>query len=155
MARLVPPVALSLAEHPIVQEYTYPDLEYFSCSAAPLKVSHATIKHGTCADGGIAACRVEATQEISGCEPLSEYALSIHRYCGLISQTLLTLPSAYGCTELSSCVSQSGVRDTNAPLISGGSLLANIKVRFTNEQGHDVASGEPGEICVSAPTVML
>lgn len=38
LARLVPPVAVMLAENPIVGKYQYPDLEYFSCSAAPLKV---------------------------------------------------------------------------------------------------------------------
>lgn len=38
MARLVPPVAVMLAENPVVDKYQYPDLEYFSCSAAPLKV---------------------------------------------------------------------------------------------------------------------
>ncbi|RDH26655.1 acetyl-CoA synthetase-like protein [Aspergillus welwitschiae] len=37
LARLVPPVAVMLAENPIVDQYQYPDLEYFSCSAAPLK----------------------------------------------------------------------------------------------------------------------
>lgn len=43
MARLVPPVALALAENPVVQKYSYPDLEYFSCSAAPLKVCRRTL----------------------------------------------------------------------------------------------------------------
>lgn len=38
LARLVPTVALAFAESKVVQKYTYPDLEYFSCSAAPLKV---------------------------------------------------------------------------------------------------------------------
>jgi hypothetical protein len=38
LARLVPPVAVMLAENPIVNKYQYPNLEYFSCSAAPLKV---------------------------------------------------------------------------------------------------------------------
>jgi len=38
LARLVPPVAVMLAENPIVDRYQYPCLEYFSCSAAPLKV---------------------------------------------------------------------------------------------------------------------
>lgn len=67
---------------------------------------------------------------------------------------LLTF-TAYGCTELASCVAQSGVRDRGAPLIAAGSLLANMKVRFVNEQGHDVSPPEPGEICVSAPTIMM
>ena len=39
MARLVPPVAKMMSESPIVKQYTYPSLEYFSCSAAPLSVS--------------------------------------------------------------------------------------------------------------------
>lgn len=36
MARLVPPVAKMLAESPITRRFEYPDLEYFTCSAAPL-----------------------------------------------------------------------------------------------------------------------
>lgn len=39
MARLVPPVAKMLAESPITRRFTYPSLEYFTCSAAPLNVS--------------------------------------------------------------------------------------------------------------------
>lgn len=38
LARLVPPIAKLLAENPLVQKYSYPSLEYFSCSAAPLNV---------------------------------------------------------------------------------------------------------------------
>lgn len=38
LARLVPPIAKILAESSEVQKYTYPYLEYFSCSAAPLTV---------------------------------------------------------------------------------------------------------------------
>lgn len=71
--------------------------------------------------------------------------------------TLLTLPnySAYGCTELSSCVSQSGVRDEGSPLVATGTLLANIKIRFINEQLQDVPPPQIGEICVSSPTIMM
>ncbi|KAJ5372479.1 hypothetical protein N7517_004485 [Penicillium concentricum] len=36
LARLVPPVAKMLAESPVTRRYTYPALEYFTCSAAPL-----------------------------------------------------------------------------------------------------------------------
>ncbi|MBE3042702.1 AMP-binding protein [Candidatus Bathyarchaeota archaeon] len=39
LARLVPPVAKMLAESPVTKRYTYPSLEYFTCSAAPLSVS--------------------------------------------------------------------------------------------------------------------
>lgn len=39
MARLVPPVAKMLVDSPITRKYTYPELEYFTCSAAPLSVS--------------------------------------------------------------------------------------------------------------------
>ncbi|KAL4891168.1 hypothetical protein BDV59DRAFT_209287 [Aspergillus ambiguus] len=117
LARLVPPVALALAEDPIVENYAYPDLEYFSCSAAPLK-------------------------------PFVASKL-LKRFPGV------SLCQTYGCTELSSCVSQSGVRDKESPLVSGGSLLANIKVRFIDENCRDIPNGQPGEICVSAPGIML
>ncbi|KAF5628932.1 4-coumarate ligase [Fusarium sp. NRRL 52700] len=36
LARLVPPVAKLLAESPLVSQYDFSSLEYFSCSAAPL-----------------------------------------------------------------------------------------------------------------------
>lgn len=38
LARIVPAVARVLAESPVVGNYRYPDLEYFSCAAAPLHV---------------------------------------------------------------------------------------------------------------------
>lgn len=38
LARLVPPVAKMLAESPVTRRYSYPALEYFTCSAAPLTV---------------------------------------------------------------------------------------------------------------------
>ncbi|KAL5363127.1 hypothetical protein BJX96DRAFT_186591 [Aspergillus floccosus] len=117
LARLVPPVALALAENPLVKKYSYPDLEYFSCSAAPLKP--------------LVASKLQS------------------RFPGV------SLCQTYGCTELSSCVSQSGVRDKQAPLVSGGSLLANMKVRFIDEQCQDVPTGQAGEICVSAPSIMM
>lgn len=39
LARLVSPIAKLLAENPIVRRYSYPSLEYFCCSAAPLNVN--------------------------------------------------------------------------------------------------------------------
>jgi 4-coumarate--CoA ligase len=43
LARLVPPVALALAESKVPDKYGYPNLEYFSFSAAPLKVCCPTL----------------------------------------------------------------------------------------------------------------
>ncbi|KAJ5502771.1 hypothetical protein N7463_005645 [Penicillium fimorum] len=117
LARLVPPVALALAESPITERYRYDDLEYFSCSAAPLKP--------------LVATKLRA------------------KFPGV------SLCQTYGCTELSSCVSQSGVRDKKAPLVATGTLLANMKVRFIDENGNDVSSPNAGEICVSSPTIMM
>ncbi|OQE42255.1 hypothetical protein PENCOP_c004G05277 [Penicillium coprophilum] len=117
LARLVPPVALALAESPITERYRYDDLEYFSCSAAPLKPLVAT----------------KLRTKFPG----------------------VSLCQTYGCTELSSCISQSGVRDKKAPLVATGTLLANIKVRFIEENGKDVSPPNAGEICVSSPTIMM
>ncbi|OJI99655.1 hypothetical protein ASPVEDRAFT_81251 [Aspergillus versicolor CBS 583.65] len=117
LARLVPPVAVMLAENPIVGKYQYPDLEYFSCSAAPLKPAIA-----------------------------SKLRLRFPK---------VSLCQTYGCTELSSCIAQSGVRDKDAPLVAAGTLLANVKIQFLDEQGKEVPRGQPGEIVVSTPTIML
>ncbi|OQD87458.1 hypothetical protein PENSOL_c077G02615 [Penicillium solitum] len=117
LARLVPPVALALAESPVTEKYKYPDLEYFSCSAAPLKPLVAT----------------KLRSKFPG----------------------VSLCQTYGCTELSSCVSQSGVRDKGAPLVATGTLLANIKIRFIDDNCEDVSPPNPGEICVSSPTIMM
>lgn len=62
---------------------------------------------------------------------------------------------AYGCTETSSCISQSGVRDVSAPLVATGTILPNIGIRFLDEQLRDVAIGQTGEIAVSSPTIMM
>ncbi|CAI7599997.1 unnamed protein product [Penicillium pancosmium] len=117
LARLVPPVAVMLAENPIVDNYQYPNLEYFSCSAAPLKPA-------------IASKLRNRFPSVSLCQ-------------------------TYGCTELSSCIAQSGVRDKDAPLVAAGTLLANVKIQFLDEQGKEVPAGQPGEIVVSTPTIML
>jgi 4-coumarate--CoA ligase len=42
LARLVPPIAKLLAEDPVVKKYNYPNLEYFSTSAAPINVRKAS-----------------------------------------------------------------------------------------------------------------
>ncbi|OJJ60314.1 hypothetical protein ASPSYDRAFT_86906 [Aspergillus sydowii CBS 593.65] len=117
LARLVPPVAVMLAENSVVGKYQYPDLEYFSCSAAPLKPA-------------IASKLRQRFPTVSLCQ-------------------------TYGCTELSSCIAQSGVRDKDAPLVAAGTLLANVKIQFLDEQGKEVPRGQPGEIVVSTPTIML
>ncbi|KIX04602.1 uncharacterized protein Z518_05472 [Rhinocladiella mackenziei CBS 650.93] len=67
----------------------------------------------------------------------------------------VALCQTYGCTETSSCISQSGVRDEGAPLVATGTLLANIGIRFLDDQLQDVPIGQPGEICVSTPTIMM
>ncbi|KAK5328327.1 hypothetical protein LTR93_002112 [Exophiala xenobiotica] len=65
------------------------------------------------------------------------------------------LKATYGCTETSSCISQGGVRDKGAPLVATGTLLANIGIRFLDDQLQDVPVGRPGEVCVSCPTIMM
>lgn len=65
------------------------------------------------------------------------------------------MTTAYGCTELASCIAQSGVRDKDAPLVAAGTLLANVKIQFLDEDGNEVPPGQPGEIVVSTPTIML
>ncbi|KIW16967.1 hypothetical protein PV08_04158 [Exophiala spinifera] len=40
LARLVPSIARTLVDSPLVKELSFPDLRYFSCSAAPLTVSN-------------------------------------------------------------------------------------------------------------------
>lgn len=65
------------------------------------------------------------------------------------------MTTAYGCTELASCIAQSGVRDKDAPPVAAGTLLANVKIQFLDEDGKEVTPGQPGEIVVSTPTIML
>lgn len=47
------------------------------------------------------------------------------------------------------------MRDKDAPLIAAGTLLANVKIQFLDEQGQEVPAGQPGEIVVSTPTIMM
>ncbi|KIW18423.1 hypothetical protein PV08_02711 [Exophiala spinifera] len=67
----------------------------------------------------------------------------------------VSLCQTYGCTETSSCISQSGVSDIDAPLVATGTLVANMAIRFVDENLVDVSPGVPGEICVSCPTIMM
>jgi 4-coumarate--CoA ligase len=117
LARLVPTVALMLAESAVVENYSYPNLEYFSCSAAPLKQSVA--------------------------------AKLRRRFPGV------HLCQTYGCTELSSAIAQSGVRDKDVPLVAAGTIIANVQIRFIDEQGVDVPPHEQGEICINSPSAMM
>ncbi|TVY54798.1 4-coumarate--CoA ligase 2 [Lachnellula cervina] len=64
LARLVPPIAKLLAENPIVQKYTYPSLEYFSCSAAPLNAETAGKLRAVFP--GVALCQTYGCTELSG-----------------------------------------------------------------------------------------
>ncbi|OAL18059.1 hypothetical protein AYO22_10981 [Fonsecaea multimorphosa] len=64
LARLVPPVAKMLAENPVVKQYRYPCLEYFSCSAAPLHPDLATkLKQ---VFPRVALCQTYGCTELSG-----------------------------------------------------------------------------------------
>ncbi|KIW29278.1 uncharacterized protein PV07_05103 [Cladophialophora immunda] len=67
----------------------------------------------------------------------------------------VSLCQTYGCTETSSCITQSGVRDRDAPLVATGTLVANMAIRFIDDSLQEVAPGTPGEICVSCPTIMM
>lgn len=78
----------------------------------------------------------------------------------IVCKSIILTPSvslylAYGCTETSSCISQSGVRDKDAPLVATGTLVANMAIRFVDDNLVDVSPGIPGEICVSCPTIMM
>ncbi|KAJ5698339.1 hypothetical protein N7462_000344 [Penicillium macrosclerotiorum] len=64
LARIVPAVAKMLAESPIVGEYKYPNLEYFSCSAAPLHEETAAKLRK--AFPGVALCQTYGCTELSG-----------------------------------------------------------------------------------------
>lgn len=73
----------------------------------------------------------------------------------MILDTNLHAHPAYGCTELTGAISQSGVRDSNHPITGVGSLIANVTIRLVDESGRTVDRGSRGEIWVSSPTVMM
>ncbi|KAJ5816507.1 hypothetical protein N7447_008740 [Penicillium robsamsonii] len=64
LARLVPPVAKMLAESPVTRQYTYPALEYFTCSAAPL--SEKTAADLRTVFPGVKLCQTYGCTEASG-----------------------------------------------------------------------------------------
>ncbi|OQE37370.1 hypothetical protein PENCOP_c010G04942 [Penicillium coprophilum] len=64
LARLVPPVAKMLAESPVTRRYTYPSLEYFTCSAAPL--SEKTAADLRTVFPGVKLCQTYGCTEASG-----------------------------------------------------------------------------------------
>ncbi|KAF2802373.1 acetyl-CoA synthetase-like protein [Mytilinidion resinicola] len=64
LARLVPPIAKMLAENPVVRKYSYPSLEYFSCSAAPLTAE--TAEKLSKAFPHVALCQTYGCTELSG-----------------------------------------------------------------------------------------
>ncbi|KAJ5560168.1 hypothetical protein N7513_002567 [Penicillium frequentans] len=64
LARIVPAVARVLAESPVVREYRYPDLEYFSCAAAPLHEETAAKLRKVFP--GVALCQTYGCTELTG-----------------------------------------------------------------------------------------
>ncbi|KAL4895011.1 hypothetical protein BDV59DRAFT_200269 [Aspergillus ambiguus] len=64
LARIVPPIAKILGDHPVVRKYQYPCLEYFSCSAAPLHKE--TANKLSEAFPGVALCQTYGCTELSG-----------------------------------------------------------------------------------------
>lgn len=70
---------------------------------------------------------------------------------GITGQPIL---EGYGMTETSPCISTSPV--TDIPVFSGsiGVPLPSTECSIRDDQGHEVANGEPGEICVRGPQVM-
>ncbi|CAI7654814.1 unnamed protein product [Penicillium crustosum] len=64
LARLVPPVAKMLAESPVTRRYTYPALEYFTCSAAP--ISEKTAGDLRTVFPGVKLCQTYGCTEASG-----------------------------------------------------------------------------------------
>jgi len=71
------------------------------------------------------------------------------------NQSKLTHFLAYGCTELSGPCVQSGERDVKLSLTASGGLIANMEMRFLDDDGKDVGAKGPGEITCRGPNVMM
>lgn len=56
---------------------------------------------------------------------------------------------------MSGAIVQCGVRDKNLTLISAGTPIANIELRFLDESGNDTKLGAPGEIIIRGPNLMM
>ena len=65
----------------------------------------------------------------------------------------LTLHNGYGLTESSPTVSQTRLERPRRDC-SVGEVIPGVTVRTVDSHGHDVATGEPGELWVKGPNVM-
>lgn len=86
---------------------------------------------------------------ISGAAPLPRETLAVFE-----RKYRFPLLEGYGLSEAAPVVSFNPLHDTRKPG-SVGLPLAGIDVRIFDEQGHDVPTGEVGEIVVRGPNVML
>ncbi|KAF5710207.1 lipase esterase [Fusarium mundagurra] len=67
----------------------------------------------------------------------------------------VVLCQTYGCTEASGACVQSGVQDKNMASNATGKAISNLEMRFLDESGNDVKAGEPGEITLRGPNIMM
>ncbi|CZR69048.1 related to 4-coumarate-CoA ligase [Phialocephala subalpina] len=162
LARIVPTIAKALSESPLVQKYTYPLLQYFSCSTAPSTVSYQSLplvhifanhESNACERGIKPEKGISKSGHMpkSVCSFLCFNAIIQTLFHSIVTDTNL----AYGCTEVSGAVAQSGVRDTKCPLVRAGSLIANVEMKLVDEEGRDIVKESSGEILIKGPNVMM
>ena len=61
----------------------------------------------------------------------------------------------FGCTECAPCVTTLGAEDSMRKTGCVGQPLPFLQVRLVDEDGRDVPQGQPGEVAVRGPNVML
>ena len=92
-------------------------------------------------------------QSFKKCFPTSKFVRVSED--GRENVSVLIRSSAYGCTELSGAIVQSGVRDKDLSIVGAGTPISNVEIRFWNEKLQDAGAKGPGEILIRGPNLMM
>lgn len=116
LALIVPPIALGLARHPIVDKFDLSSLRYVISGAAPMSWE----------------LQSALQDRING-----------QRKKGVEGETKVI--QGWGMTETTSGGLLPDVRDGPVKSLTVGKLLPGMEARLVDEDGNDVKEGEPGE----------
>ena len=124
LALIVPPIALGLARHPIVDKFDLSSLRYVISGAAPMSWE----------------LQSALQDRING-----------QRKAGVNGETKVI--QGWGMTETTSGGLLPDVRDGPVKTLTVGKLLPGMEARLVDEDGNDVKEGEPGEFvsCAALP----
>lgn len=152
----MPPIALALAKHPIVEQYDLSSLKHLICGAAPLSPELESKPVGFFQWASPPKSNLPFNSDPSQAPSWKNEGLPGLRY--VLGSKHPENANAYrflgtGMTETTAvCLLPVNDSPVNG---SCGKLVANMEARLIDEEGRDVAAGQVGELWVRGPVSAL